>query len=122
MRLAPRREWQLSNRLALPEAMKKKLIASVWISCFGLLFYLVLAKLERPVSISRVLIPCALLLTLHTSCVYVLHDTLGLCASCGALLGYLSFRRTAWSERSSSRRAKPVCTRSWSATAVTVPG
>lgn len=71
------------------------LIASVWISCFGILFYLVLAKLGRPVSISKVLIPCALLLTLHTSCVYVLHDTLGLCASCGAFLGYLSFRRTA---------------------------
>ena len=71
------------------------LIASAWISCFGLLFHLVLAKLERPVSVFRVLIPCGLLLTLHTSCVYVLHDTLGLCASCGAFLGYLSFRQTA---------------------------
>ena len=71
------------------------LIASAWISCFGLLFHLVLAKLERPVSVFRVLIPCGLLLTLHTSCVYVLHDTLGLCASCAAFLGYLSFRQTA---------------------------
>jgi len=70
------------------------LIASACITCFGVLFHRVLVKLGGTVSVSQTLLPCVLLLALHTSTIYVLHDTLGLCASCGALLGYLSLRAT----------------------------
>lgn len=66
------------------------LIASACITCFGVLFHRVLAKLDGTVSVSQTLLPCALLLALHTSTIYELYDTLGLCASCGAFLGYLS--------------------------------
>ena len=68
------------------------LIVSACITCFGFLLHRVLAKLHRSVHVSQTLLPCVLLLALHTSTIYVLHDTLGLCASCGAFLGYLSLR------------------------------
>lgn len=65
------------------------LIVSACITCFGFLFHRILAKLEGTVPVSQTLLPCVLLLALHTSTIYVLHDTLGLCVSCGAFLGYL---------------------------------
>jgi len=68
------------------------LIISACISCFGVLFLRVLAKLKSTVHVSETFFPCILLLALHTSAIYVIHDTLGLCGSCGAFLGYLSFR------------------------------
>ncbi|HUT93981.1 MAG TPA: DUF6057 family protein [Thermoguttaceae bacterium] len=68
------------------------LIVSASIACFGFLFYHVLAKLERTVSVGQTLVPCALLLALHTSRIYLIQDTLGLSASCAAFLGYLSLR------------------------------
>ena len=68
------------------------LIVSASIACFGFLFHHVLAKLDGAVPVGRTLVPCALLLALHTSRIYLLHDTLGLCASCAAFLGYLSLR------------------------------
>jgi hypothetical protein len=71
------------------------LIASACIASFGFLFHRVLAKLEGAVAVSQVLLPCVLLLALHTSTLYLVHDTLGLCGSCGAFWGYLSLRATA---------------------------
>lgn len=68
------------------------LIVSASITCFGFLFHRVLAKLDGMVAFPRVLVPCLLLLALHTSTLFLAHDTLGLCASCGAFLGYLSLR------------------------------
>lgn len=69
------------------------LIVSATITCFGFLFHRVLAKLEETVPVSQTLLPCLLLLALHTSTLYVLHDTLGLCMVCGVFLGYLSLPR-----------------------------
>ena len=68
------------------------LIASACVTGFGVLFYRVLGKLESTAPVSQTLVPCVLLVALHTSTLYVLHDTLGLCAACGAFLGYLSLR------------------------------
>jgi len=68
------------------------LIVSASITCFGFLFHRVLVKLQRTVPVSQTLVPCVLLLALHTSTLVLVQDTLGLCASCGALPGYLSFR------------------------------
>jgi hypothetical protein len=68
------------------------LIVSAWITCFGVLFYGVLAKLKGTVPVAQVLLPCLLLLALHTSTICVVHDTVGLSVSCGAFLGYLSLR------------------------------
>ncbi len=69
------------------------LVVGSCVTCFGVLFHRVQAKLKADVHVSLALFPCVLLLVLHTSTVWLPHDTLGLCASCGALLGYLSFRR-----------------------------
>ena len=66
------------------------LIVSACITYFGFLFHRILAKLEGTVPLSQILLPCVLLLALHTSTIYVLHDTLGLCVSCGAFWGYLA--------------------------------
>ena len=68
------------------------LIVAACITCFGALFHRVLAKLDGTVPVSQMLLPCLLLLALHTSTLYLAYDTLGLCASCGAFLGYLSLR------------------------------
>jgi hypothetical protein len=68
------------------------LIVSASITCFGVLFYRVLAKLKRKVHLFQTLVPCAFLLALHTSTVWLIHDTLGLCTGCALFLGYLSFR------------------------------
>jgi len=68
------------------------LIMSACVTCFGLLFHRVLAKLDGTVPVFQTLLPCVLLLALHTSTIYVIHDTLGLCASCASFLGYLSLR------------------------------
>ncbi|HUT93979.1 MAG TPA: DUF6057 family protein [Thermoguttaceae bacterium] len=68
------------------------LVVSASITCFGVLFHRVLVKLERTVSVAQTLLPCVLLLALHTSTLVLVEDTLGLSASCGAFLGYLSLR------------------------------
>ncbi len=68
------------------------LILSACITCFGVLFHRVLAKLNGTVPLAQVLLPCLLLLALHMSTLCLVQDTLGLCASCGAFLGYLSLR------------------------------
>jgi len=68
------------------------LIVSASITCFGFLFHRVLVKLNGTVPVFQTLVPCLLLLALHTSTIYVIHDTLGLCASCASFLGYLSLR------------------------------
>jgi hypothetical protein len=68
------------------------LIVSACVASFGVLFHRVLSKLGGTVPVSQVLLPCALLVVLHTSTLWLLQDTLGLCASCGAFLGYLSLR------------------------------
>lgn len=66
------------------------LVLSASITCFGVLFHRVLVKLRRTGSVGWTLLPCALLLVLHTSTRVLVGDTLGLSASCGAFLGYLS--------------------------------
>ena len=66
------------------------LVVSACVTCFGLLFHRVLRRLGNDVHVSQVLFPCLVLLALHTSSVYVLHDTLGLVATCAAFLGCLS--------------------------------
>jgi len=68
------------------------LIVSALVTCFGVLFNRVLVKLDRTVSVAQTLLPCVLLLALHTSTLVLVEDTLGLCASCGGFWGYLSFR------------------------------
>ena len=68
------------------------LLVGACVLCFGVLFCGVLAKLRTRVHVSQTLFPCVLLLALHASTVLLIHDTLGLCASCGVFLGYLSFR------------------------------
>jgi len=68
------------------------LVASACITCFGFLFYRVLVKLGESVPAIKTLVPCVLLLGLQTSTFCLLSDTLGLCTSCGAFLGYLSLR------------------------------
>jgi len=68
------------------------LIVSACITCFGVLLHRVLAKLDRTVPVSQTFLPCVLLLALHTSTLCLVHDSLGLSASCGAFLGYLSLR------------------------------
>lgn len=83
------------------------LIVSACITCFGILFHRILEKLKGTVSVYETLLPCLLLLALHTSTVYLLHDTLGLCASCAAFLGYLSFRKQA-AKRAYALAATPV--------------
>lgn len=72
------------------------LIIAASVACFGFLFYRVLAKREQTVPVFQVLLPCILLLALHTSTFFVLQDTLGLYASCCAFLGYLSLPGTRW--------------------------
>lgn len=72
------------------------LIVSGSIACFGLLFHRILVKLDRNASAAQTLVPCVLLLALHASTLVLAHDALGLCGSCGAFLGYLSFRDKAW--------------------------
>ena len=67
------------------------LVVSACITCFGVLFHRVLVKLDGDVPVSKTLLPCVLLLALHMSTFCLVQDTLGLCASCGAFLGYLSF-------------------------------
>lgn len=68
------------------------LIVSTCIACFGVFFHRILVKLNGAAHVSQTLLPCLLLLALHTSTVYVIHDTLGLLASCGAFLGFLLLR------------------------------
>ena len=68
------------------------LVVCLCVACFGVLFHRVLSKRRTNVHVSLTLIPCFLLLALHTSTIWLALDTLGLCASCGAFLGYLSFR------------------------------
>ena len=70
------------------------LIVSGCITCFGLLFQGMLVRLRDTAHFSTALFPCALLLFLHMSTVCLVQDTLGLCASCGLFLGYLSLRGT----------------------------
>lgn len=65
-------------------------IVAVSITCFGVLFRQVLAKLNGTADAAQALLPCLLLLALHTSTIWLVHDTLGLLASCAAFLGYLS--------------------------------
>lgn len=71
------------------------LIVSACITCFGFLFHRVLTKFDRTAPVSLAVLPCVLLLALHTSTFYGLQDTLGLCLSCGGFLGYLSVPGTA---------------------------
>ncbi|NQT15874.1 MAG: hypothetical protein HQ582_24170 [Planctomycetes bacterium] len=68
------------------------LIVSAGITCFGFLFHRVLVKLDRSVSAAQMLLPCVLLVALHVSTLWLVYDTLGLCASCAAFWGYLSWR------------------------------
>ncbi len=66
------------------------LIVAACVTGFGLLFHRILATREKTVPILQVLLPCILLLSLHTSTFFLLQDTLGLCTSCCAFWGYLS--------------------------------
>ena len=68
------------------------LVVSAAIACFWVVFQRVLRKLRSTTNGLHALLPCALLLALHTSSAHLIHDTLGLVVSCGAFLGYLSFR------------------------------
>lgn len=65
------------------------LIVAGAVTCFGLLFYRLLKKGAGIVPASQVLFPCLLLLLMHTSTLWLLQDTLGLCAVVACLLGYL---------------------------------
>jgi hypothetical protein len=68
------------------------LVAAACITGFGVVFHRVLVKLNGDVPVAQTLLPCVLLLALHTSTLWLPHDTLGLCGSCVAFLGYLSWR------------------------------
>lgn len=68
------------------------LIVSACIACLGVLFHRILVKLNGTAHVSQTLLPCLFLLALHTSTIYVIYDTLGLCASCGVFWGYVSLR------------------------------
>lgn len=67
-------------------------IVSAVITCFGVVFHHILAKLNREVHLAQAILPGILLLVLHTSTVYLAQDTLGLCAGGAAFLGYLYIR------------------------------
>lgn len=66
------------------------LVVSACIACFGVLFHRLLVNLNGTAHFCQPLLPCLFLLALHTSTIYVIYDTIGLCASCGAFLGYVS--------------------------------
>ncbi|MBL7040520.1 MAG: hypothetical protein ISR77_17930 [Pirellulaceae bacterium] len=83
------------------------LVVCLCVASFGVLFHRVLSKRKTNVHVSLTLIPCFLLLVLHTSTIWLVQDTLGLCASCGAFLGYLSFRGKV-SRRVSALVATPI--------------
>lgn len=68
------------------------LIVSTCIAFFGLLFHRVLVNLRGKSHVSQVLLPCLFLLGLHTSTIYMIYDTVGLCTSCVAFWGYVSLR------------------------------
>lgn len=68
------------------------LIVSACIACFGVLFHRVLVKLKGTTHVSQILLPCLFLLGLHTSTIYMIYDTVGLCTSCAAFWGYVSLR------------------------------
>jgi len=68
------------------------LVISACIAYFGVFFHRVLVKLNGTAHVFQTLLPCLFLLALHTSTIYVIYDTVGLCASCGAFLGYVSLR------------------------------
>ncbi|MGM0487828.1 MAG: DUF6057 family protein [Planctomycetota bacterium] len=70
------------------------LIVAACVTCFGLLFYRVLKKRGEATPVSRTLLPCVLLLALHTSTLWLLQDTLGLGMACVFFLGYLSLPKT----------------------------
>jgi uncharacterized protein DUF6057 len=71
------------------------LVVSASVVCFGFLLDRVQRKLDSAGHAFRTLSACLLLLALHTSSVYVLHDTLGLIAVCAVFLGCLCLRRRA---------------------------
>jgi len=66
------------------------LIISAFITCFAALFHLVLTRLRRTACVFCTFVPCILLLALHS---HVLDATIGLVATCGVSLGYLSLPR-----------------------------
>jgi len=72
------------------------LIVSIAVVGLCVAFHGVLSRLRSTPNDLHALLPGVLLAALHTSNVYLIHDTLGLAASCGALLGYLSFRGRTW--------------------------
>lgn len=71
-------------------------VVSVCIVGFAIVYHGIVGKLSGKAHLSQVLVPCLLLLALHTSVLCVLHDTLGLTLSCLSFLGYLSLRN-GWS-------------------------
>ena len=72
------------------------LVVSAGITCFGFLLYGVLQKCKKNVPAWHVLLPCVLLLSLHTSTIWLPQDTLGLCMTCVAFLGYLIVPGPIW--------------------------
>lgn len=66
------------------------LVVAAGVTCFGALFYGVLRKSNRTVFPAQILLPSLLLLALHTSTLWLLQDTLGLCAACLAFLIFLT--------------------------------
>ena len=66
------------------------LILSAGIATFGLLFHAILARCKKTVPSWQMLLPCVLLLALHTSTLFLPQDTLGLALGGLAFLGYLS--------------------------------
>ncbi|MHB8898541.1 MAG: DUF6057 family protein, partial [Thermoguttaceae bacterium] len=65
------------------------LVVAACVTAFGLLLSGILARREKTVTLLPVLLPCVLLAALHASPFFLVQDSLGLCAACGALLGYL---------------------------------
>ncbi len=76
------------------------LILSVGIASFGLLFHAILARCKKTIPPWQMLLPCVLLLALHTSTLFLPQDSLGLALSGLAFLGYLSLPQ---------RLAKRIC-------------
>ena len=68
-------------------------VASACIVGFAFVYHGIVGRLSGKAHLSQTLIPCLLLLALHTSVLFVLHDTLGLTLSCLAFLAYLSLRQ-----------------------------
>lgn len=65
-------------------------VVAACVVSFAIVFREILTKLSGKAHLTQILVPCVLLVALHTSVLWLPHDTLGLTLSCLGFLGYLS--------------------------------